>query len=86
MLDRDHVLAAAYKKCAEFYDERKKYCDQIGIEMPQFRMTLMNKRKAVEEGANIDQGIHDHRLLLPTNEGLMQCATVRNFTLIFIFH
>lgn len=78
MLDQNHVLAKAYKSCAEFYAERKKLCDEQGIDMPNFRMTLMNKRKAVKEGANVDSGIHDHRLLLPTEKGLMQCATVRN--------
>lgn len=77
MLDQYHVLAKAYKRCAEFYAERKQFCDQQGIEMPQFKMTLMNKRKAVQEGANVDTGIHNHRLLLPTEKGLMQCATVR---------
>lgn len=77
MLDRDHVLAQAYKKCADFYAEKKRFCDQNNIEMPEFRMTLMNKRKAVEEGANVDANIHNHRLLLPTENGLMQCATVR---------
>jgi hypothetical protein len=88
MLDNNHVLAAAYKKCADFYAERKAFCDQNGIDMPQFRMTLMNKRKAVEQGADINQGIHDHRLLLPTNEGLMQCATVGifQFHMLIFFH
>lgn len=77
MLDQHHVLAQAYKKCAEFYAEKKKFCDEQGIDMPQFRMTLMNKRQALKEGVNLDSGIHDHRLLLPTEKGLMQCATVR---------
>lgn len=79
MLDQYHVLAVAYKRCADFYAERKRFCDQQGIDMPEFRMTLMNKRKAVEEGLNVDSGIHDHRLLLPTDNGMMQCATVRKF-------
>jgi hypothetical protein len=50
--------------------------DALGCDMPNFRMTLMSKRKAVEEGADIPAGIHDHRLLLPTEQGLAQCGTV----------
>lgn len=77
MLDQYHVLAAAYKHCAEFYAEKKKQFDQLGLDMPQFRMTLLNKREAVKGGAKVDAGIHDHRLLLPTEKGMMACATVR---------
>jgi len=78
-------MAQAYKHCAEFYAEKKRECDALGIDMPKFRMILLSKRKAVEEGANLQPGIHDHRLLLPTKQGLMQCATVSLYCVYFYF-
>jgi hypothetical protein len=76
VMDENHSLAKEYKRMAQFYDEKKKECDQANVEMPQYRMVLLKKSKAIEEGANIPDNIHDHRLQMPTGEGTMQCAQV----------
>jgi hypothetical protein len=75
MLARDHLLAQAYQHCSEKYKELKRQCDANNIDMPNFRITLLKKRRAVEEGINT-AGIHNHRLLLPTEGGTLHCATV----------
>jgi hypothetical protein len=76
MIAKNHPMAKIYMQAAAVYAKKKEECDRNNLPMPQFRMTLMAKRKAIEEGAEVDSNIHDHRLLLPTPEGAMQCATV----------
>ena len=75
MLWRDHFLTRVYFHAGEYFANTMKKL-QPGQIMPEFRMTLMKRKKAIEEGADFDEGIHEHRLLLPTEEGIMQCATV----------
>jgi hypothetical protein len=76
MLADNHPMAKTYRYVAEEYAKMKCQCEEEGTEMPRFRMTLLSKKKAVEEGYSLDEGIHDHRVLVPTQEGMMQCATV----------
>jgi hypothetical protein len=76
MIARDHPLAKAYRYAADEYARQKRLADENSIDMPRFRMVLLSKRKAVEAGYNPDGEIHDHRLLVPTKEGMMQIATV----------
>lgn len=77
MLASNHPFAKMYQMCADAYAERKRFCDQKGVQMPKFRITLLSKRQAVDAGANVPEGIHDGRLNLPTAEGMKQVATVQ---------
>jgi hypothetical protein len=83
MLAEHNPLAKIYKHAADAYAEEKRIADSLDVPMPNFRMTLLSKRKAIEQGFTPDEGIHDHRLLVPTKEGLMQCATVSLNILLF---
>jgi hypothetical protein len=77
MLAEHHTLAKVYKHCADVYDEKLRECESSGEPMPRFQIQLLKKRTAIDEGAgDLIEGIHGHRLLLPTELGMTQCATV----------
>lgn len=76
ILARTHPFAKLYKFCGQFYDEKKAICDKENRAMPQFWLKLLDKRVVPKNADKLTAGIHDHRLLLPTNHGIQQLATV----------
>lgn len=83
-----HPLAKLYKYVGEYYNEQREICDRENKPMPSFHFHLLNKRKALDKGWKNKEGIHDHRILLPTLEGMKQFGSVIDyfFTLNLVYY
>jgi len=77
MLVEHHPLAKTYKHCGDYYAEQKRKYEALNLEMPSFYMVLLDKRKIINK--KLTEGIHNHRLLLPTPNGMKQIAQVYLF-------
>ena len=58
-------LSGVYYHAKEIYDMKVRECTAAGQSVPDFRLLLLNQRKVREQGIDVDQAIHPHRLQQP---------------------